>query len=178
MKKIIGFALLAGLMLSAQVQAEKIEVPLRNFAVIAGGGVSRVLVSTPLTGLPNGAKIVFAEVDIPAFLPRNYQGILSLIAHPVARTWDKNTVTWTSPWAKPGGDFDTTQCARFFLGKKEDAPTKLDVTRFVRAWAEQGRSNYGLILLRPRSEGHGFRAEISGLREQLSQVVLKVTYRR
>jgi hypothetical protein len=178
MKKIIGFALLAGLVLSAQVQAEKIEVPLRDYAVIAGGGVSRVLVSTPLTGLPNGAKVVFAEVDIPAFLPRNYQGILSLIAHPVARTWDKNTVTWTSPWAKPGGDFDTTQCTRFFLGKKEDAPTKLDVTRFVRAWAEQGRSNYGLILLRPRSEGHGFRAEISGLREQLSQVVLKVTYRR
>ncbi len=166
------------------LNADTLSVGLGNeFAVLRGSlpgnpQASRAVVAIPLSGLPAQSKIDYAEVNIPYFLPSGFTGTLRVDARPITRTWDKNTATWTVPWQRAGGDFDTTKITSFTLGKVGRASVRLDVTGIVRDWVNQRASNFGLLLKRPKAEGDAFRAEIADLQRVLSQVRLKVYYHR
>jgi len=172
-----------GLVLSGAswLGADTLSVVLTDWAIIHGSlqgntHASRVVVAAPLTNLPTQSEIDYAEVTIPYFLQIGFTGLLQVEARRIAHSWDKSSVTWTNPWQRAGGDFDTTTIATFALGKVGEVPVRLDVTGFVDDWANSRSSNFGILLKRPVEEGDAFRTEISDLQRYLNQIRLKVYY--
>jgi hypothetical protein len=183
MKNKLLLAGILGLALSGAsgMNADTLSVGLSDFAVIRGSlpgnaQASRIVVAVLLSGLPSQSEIDYAEVSVPYFLPTGFTGTIQVEARPITRSWDKNSATWTVPWQRAGGDFDTTRIASFTLGKVGAVPVRLDVTDYVAGWADGRNSNFGMLLKRPVEEGDAFRAEIADLQRVLSQVRLKVYY--
>jgi len=166
------------------LNADTLSVGLGSeFSVIQGslpgiGRASRIVVATPLSGLPSQCEVDFAEITIPYFLPTGFTGILQVEGKVLTRSWNRGTVTWTNPWQKAGGDYDTTKSASFALGKVGNVPVRLDVTELVSDWVNGSCPNYGILLKRPPEEGDAFKTEIADLQRNLNQVRMKVYYHR
>ena len=129
----------------------------------------RSLMRWDLSALPSDATISSAIIEL-----YRYEGdaasSMQLALHRVTRNWAEGTgwelqpdpsyvpdgATWTlaSPgtaWTTPGGDFDTTIVGQITLpAGMGNGWVSLDATAAVRAWVEDGTSDYGL-LLRPES---------------------------
>jgi len=82
--------------------------------------------------------------------------------------WSESTVTWNSPWASPGGDYDGAvvvdgDCTATGL-------RTIDITEFVQAWSD-GTANYGILLTDTGTDGIDFDSS-----EGASPPVLTVVY--
>jgi len=167
------------LMLTASLSAETLSVALSRAVVICGSiqerQAARVLVPLPIPDDIAGAKIDFALVHFPAFILPDTSAPLRFQALPVTTPWDSGTVSWTYPWRNVGGDFDSTRPASYAIMAGDNHRVALDVTECLQG-IQNGETNCGLILLRPRAEGGGFGLELSNFRNALRQARLKFYY--
>jgi hypothetical protein len=167
------------LVLTASLSAETLSVALNRAAVISGmirgKQRARVLVPLPIPDDVAGAEIDFALIHFPAFILPDTSVPLRLQALPVATPWDSGTVSWTHPWRNAGGDFDSTRPASYALVAGDNHRVALDVTECLQG-IQNGETNCGLVLLRPRAEGGGFGLELANFRNALRQARLKFYY--
>jgi len=131
---------------------------------------NRILVLFNLPSNLVNKRIDYVEFSFPAFTRTD--SIITIEALPITKEWAANTVSWTFPWQKPGGDYDSLEGARYFLRLQDSKRVKLDITEIVKQWLTT--HNYGLILKRSKREGGSFKTEIRALRGVLSDVVLKI----
>jgi hypothetical protein len=125
-----------------------------------GGAVFRVLVTFPsLDGLV-GRELHFARLLLPHLDVS--EGIV-LEAYPVTSPWDPETVTWDSPWVKPGGDFERRihGSYRIHVSRDPEQPVWLDVTDYVYGITAHARRNYGLLIKPPDVLGTGYNADLA-----------------
>jgi hypothetical protein len=118
------------------------------------------------------ARVDYAQISFPAFLPKDYDGRVTTLVYQVQTAWDPALTTWTSPWRVPGGDLDSLWESRFVTSAEDGHPIQLDITRAVKLWQETGR-NFGVILKRPDAEGGGYKLEAKRLREALKKARVK-----
>jgi len=158
---------------------------LDDFAVISGTirgkSVSRhVACSIQHTAYRSDSRIpkccilstVYSAGRFPAFLSDTSRTAVSVVAHDCQTAWEGRQVSWTVPWRRPGGDFDSLSRAWFIALPGDKHPVVLDITETVRNW-QQGKGSYGLFLKRPDAEGGGFREEVARLREALGKARVK-----
>ena len=133
--------------------------PLSELAIIRGGDpeIARILVRFDLSGIVEENDLEYAEIQFPPFLVGG-GGDLTVEGLRLVRDWDEETVTWESPWERPGGDYDTTRSVAFRCGPRDTLDLHLDITDVLHPLFE-GEPNYGFILKRPSWEGDGFGAE-------------------
>jgi hypothetical protein len=150
---------------------ETLSVGLSDVAVITGNirnnNVARVVLNVDVPEQVLNARIDFAELTFPAFLSDTSQTAVSVVTHCAQTAWGRDKVTWTMPWKRSGGDFDSLSCSWYMALPGRKHPVMLDITKIVRGW-QHGRDNYGLFLKRPDAEGGGFLGERDRLRHALN----------
>jgi hypothetical protein len=154
---------------------ETLSVGLSKLAVITGDvgeqNVARVVLNVDVPEQVLNAKIDFVELRFPTFTVDSGDAAVTVVARDCWTAWDEEA-TWTAPWNRPGGDFDSLNRAWFAVLPGSGHPIVLDITRTVRGWL-QGGGRYGLFLLRPGAEGGGFRGERDRLRTALNSARVK-----
>ena len=174
----ITLAIVVALALAGASSAlgDTLSVALDDVAVIGGSirekSVSRVVLRAPVPKQVLDARIDFAKLEFPAFLSDTSRTAVSIVAHNGQTAWERGEVSWTVPWKRPGGDFDSLSQAWFIALPGDKRPVVLDITETVRGW-QQGKGSYGLFLKRPDDEGGGFREEVARLREVLRSARVK-----
>jgi hypothetical protein len=164
---------LAGL---SSALGDTLSVALNDIAVITGTvrgkSVGRVVLRVPVPEQVLNARIDFAKLEFPAFLSDSSPAVVSVVVHDCLTPWQRAQVSWTVPWRRPGGDFDSLSRAWFIALPGDSHPAVLDITQTVRGW-QQGKGRYGLFLKRPDAEGGGFLGERVRLREALAAARVK-----
>ena len=174
----ITLAMVAALALAGASSAlgDTLSVALDDIAVISGAirgkTVGRVVLRAPVPKPVLDARIDFAKLEFPAFLSDTSPTAVSVVAHDGQTSWERGEVSWTVPWKRPGGDFDSLSRAWFIALPGDKHPVVLDITETVRGW-QQGKGRNGLFLKRPDAEGGGFREECDRLREALGKARVK-----
>jgi hypothetical protein len=165
-----------GLAGASSALGDTLSVALDDFDVISGSirekPVGRVVLRVPAPKQVLDARIDFAKLEFPAFLSDSSPTAVSVVAHDCQTSWERGEVSWTVPWKRPGGDFDSLSRAWFIALPGDKRPVVLDITETVRGW-QQGKGRYGLFLKRPDGEGGGFREEGERLREALRKARVK-----
>ncbi len=112
--------------------------------------VSRILLHFPLDSL-DPQRVVEARLEFtsPEGLPYHRRILLQVV--PVTTPWDPSTVSWTVPWATPGGDFDAT-VSRYLALPAAGQRVQVDITLFVR----NVHLYPGLLIKPPPFQGLGF----------------------
>ncbi|HTW91602.1 MAG TPA: DNRLRE domain-containing protein [bacterium] len=155
---------------------ETLSVTPGDVVVITGTvgeqNVARVVLRVDVPEQVQSARIDFTELTFPAFLGDTSPAVVTVAAHCAQTSWDGGGVTWSAPWSRPGGDFDSVACARYASLPGRTHPVVLDITKAVRDW-QHGRNNYGLFLKRPDAEGGGFLGERDRLRTALNSARVK-----
>ena len=158
-KALSMFVVFPGLILATHGFAKHTYEPLSELAVIRGGNpeIARILVRFDLSRVVEENNLDYAEIQFPPFVGTQGED-LTVQGFRLTRDWDEETVTWESPWAIPGGDYDSTGSVAFRCGPRDTLELHLDITDLFRPLFE-GDPNYGFILKRPSWEGDGFGAE-------------------
>ncbi|HTW91605.1 MAG TPA: DNRLRE domain-containing protein [bacterium] len=158
---------------------ETLSVGLSDVAVIAGNvgknDVARVVLHVNVPEPVLNASIDFAELTFPAFLSDTSKDAVTVVTHCAQTRWQRDRVTWTEPWKRQGGDFDSVGCAWYASVPGRKHAVVLDITKAVRSW-QHGRENCGLFLKRPEHEGGGFLGERERLRAALNSARVKFYY--
>jgi hypothetical protein len=74
------------------------------------------------------------------------KGTVSLEAFRVTTDWNASSVSWTGPWTKAGGDWDSDASADWVVGESAEKTVYLDVTDFVNVWLKEPSKNFGLLV--------------------------------
>jgi hypothetical protein len=139
---------------------------------------SRVVLKVSDLSFLTDQLVRWASLEIP--LPqRTIDRDLELFVYPVARSWDAATVSWTTPWQNPGGDWseDALGHSRIRAGRTATS-LRFDVSGIVRAVAEGREANLGFILLPGGdSDGRRFVGNERLMLAALSNATLRVSYR-
>ena len=159
------------------VYSEIATLDVSNTHIITSNtNLRRLLVKLDISNIPDNCQIDYAQVSFTNFLPSNTNSVVTLLSASLLINWDLNA-TWTYPWQTAGGDFDSTHTTRFTITSGAEHGVILDITDFLKSWISNG--NYGMILMRPKSEGYGFKTNISGLRNLIANnAEIKVYYTR
>jgi hypothetical protein len=174
----ITLAIVAALAFAGASSAlgDTLSVALDDFAVISGSirekPVERVLLSLSAPKQVLDARIDFAKLEFPAFLSDTSPTAVSVVAHDCQTSWERGEVSWTVPWKRAGGDFDSLSRAWFIALPGDKRPVVLDITETVRG-CQRGKGQHGLFLTRPDGEGGGFREEGASLRKALDKARVK-----
>jgi len=129
--------------------------------IVVKDGGERVLLQFDLSGVPAGAIITSATLEMYMESLSNYNGPGDLDIYRLTRDWVEGSmnggslppdgVTWdrydpVNPWSAPGGDFDPT-----LAGSAPVDPAlgwhSWDVSVLVSGWVNGGNPNYGLIIV-------------------------------
>ncbi|MEU4681427.1 DNRLRE domain-containing protein [Micromonospora sp. NPDC023737] len=137
-----------------------------------------------LTGVPDGAKIVDAELRMyntylyPGEDQNEYVDVYKL-----KRDFVENKATWktydgVNAWTAAGGDYDTTWKASVTGITNDPEWESWDVTPAVDGWVKQPASNYGLLLRQRDEVNQTARAMLlsSEGAEPMLRPTLEVTY--
>jgi len=154
---------------------ETLSVALSDIAVITGDvgeqNVARVVLNVDVPGQVLNSRIDFAKLEFPAFLDDSGSVAVTVVARDCKTAWGDGA-TWTAPWNRPGGDFDSLNRAWFAVLPGSEHLVVLDITRTIQGW-QLGGGEYGLFLLRPDAEGGGFLGERDRLRTALNSARVK-----
>jgi hypothetical protein len=63
----------------------------------------------------------------------------------VTSSWDETSVTWSSPWNNPGGDYSSSNAYASFLPNQKNCMIEIDLTHLVQEWVS-GTPNHGMLL--------------------------------
>jgi hypothetical protein len=140
----------------ALVNAEEITVNLDRVSLIVPEqedyleNSSRIAIHFTMREEINGKDIIFAELCIPLnFGEFNIEGdsLLEIGAFDITTDWTEGNTDWDTPWSNPGGDIDTLSSYTYSIMMGQSDDVHMDITRFVRSVVENGRNNYGLMLI-------------------------------
>ncbi len=71
----------------------------------------------------------------------------NLAAHEVLTGWAQSTVTWKTPWTKPGGDVDPMAVGMAPITKADVGKwVKIDVTAAAQKWVASSAANHGVLV--------------------------------
>ncbi len=114
-------------------------------------GDTRGVVKFPsLSGIPAGSTVVDAQLRM--WTTYDYGDTAGLVdVHALARTFDETTATWnranaTTPWTKPGGDYNPTAASSAGGITNDPEWQSWAVTGIAAGWLANPASNYGLLL--------------------------------
>ncbi len=98
--------------------------------------------------VPSNTTVASATLQLNC---TNYGAMMQV--YRLTSDWSEDTVTWNSPWASPGGDYDAAvvvngDCTATGL-------RTIDVTEFVQMWVD-GTPNYGILLTDTGTDGIDF----------------------
>ena len=116
----------------------------------ATDNTSHPLVYFELPGEMDNALIFQAILRLTKESSSSTQANRSLGVHRITTKWDKNKVTWDTPWAYPGGDYVATAAASVTIDP--DAPAQFNgvypfpIENLVQGWADKSLPNYGMLL--------------------------------
>ena len=135
--------------LSFGIQAAQLNIPVSHTATIdsISSDAGRILLKFDLPEELDKAFIDYAEVFFKAEPNPSSTHRVVISGFPLTRSWDKQTVSWSSPWTNDGGDYVDTIMVTCLDSKQESKLTSLDITGIVRLWIEEEISNFGLILM-------------------------------
>jgi serine/threonine-protein kinase len=109
----------------------------------------RLLLRFDLSELPAGAAVVSATLALRTELWGGQSFPGAAVAYRLLAAWEPQTATYNRPWSAPGLvagiDYDPTPLD---LGPVPDAGwLALDVSQALAAWLEEGKPNYGLVVM-------------------------------
>jgi hypothetical protein len=128
--------------------SRSLEVDASQVALIrpsAESSDARLLVQFTLPDILTGHSIDFACVSFGV----NSSGVggrVSFQAFPVSRSWDARGVSWTSPWEKAGGDWNSRLSAYEISEAGSGKTVNLDVTDFANGWLREPSRNFGVLV--------------------------------
>ena len=137
--------------------SDTLSLTIGHVTVIRSGEVNRVRIWLDISPLHN-TRVDYAEILIPHFLT---SGEIVLEG-------------WRLLSENPS-EYDTTYHARYATDASVNLLVILDITDFVKYWVENG-NNFGILLKRPYYEGGGFRGELQGLRNALTNARIRVFF--
>lgn len=171
--------LLAAFVVSSPVWGEEQSRDITDVRTILDGeGVARVLFKVNAPVNLDGVAIRRATLRLSASGSIESRKI-RLRVHPVTTAWNSGAVSWTSPWTRPGGDFDDELHGRAQLDLGVGtADLRFDVTPIVKEIVEHGMEADGFILTVDPADGRGIRTADLARLQNLVGATLEVTYRR
>lgn len=103
-----------------------------------------------------------------------------LRAYEVTTPWKEKSVTWQTPWVKPGGDFADTPVGSASLDKSAVGQwISIDVTALVAKWVADPAANNGVMVrLLKASSITGYKFDSRDHWDPTHQPKLEVTYRK
>jgi tRNA A-37 threonylcarbamoyl transferase component Bud32 len=109
----------------------------------------RLLFRFDLTGLPANIRIVSATLTLKVELWGNQSLPGAAVAYRALVPWDAATANYGVPWSAPGlaAGIDYDSVPLDLVPVPDSGPLTFDVTEAVRAWAERGQPNYGLVVM-------------------------------
>jgi hypothetical protein len=139
----------------------------------------RLLYLPNLSGLPAGATIVSATLELNAYQYSGSSQNSVLGAYRVLRAWSPSSATYVSPWSAAGlvagVDYASTPVGTFTANKA--GWLRFDVTSAVQSW-QSGSPRYGLMLRQTSGPGNAhFRVYMSEVSNQSLRPRLTITYR-
>ncbi len=144
MKRMGLICLVVAVAFVLQVRGANLEVEVTDMATISSGDTTRFLLRFDLPSQLVGSTIDYAELRFRA-QPDSGSGPLDLAGYRLTTGWDMGTVSWSHPWANPGGDYSDSTLTVSTISGEESQRVSLDLTGILSAWA-RGRPNYGLII--------------------------------
>ena len=105
----------------------------------------RLLIKFPLPEVLAGKSVDFARVEFGAGC-KGAKGVVSLEAFRITTAWNAAGVSWTQPWSKAGGDWDSDMSIDWVVPAGEGKTVYLDITDFVNGWLEKPSSNFGILV--------------------------------
>ncbi|MEV5726090.1 DNRLRE domain-containing protein [Streptomyces pharetrae] len=150
-------------------------------------GTTRALLKFPgVTGIPAGARVLDAQLDLWGFTTTTGSPGAIYEAHGLTRGFDEATASWnkanaTTSWTAPGGDMTATVSDTVGTVTNDPARQSWSVTSLAQGWISDPDSNHG-VAIRLRDESSAgpqertvflsSEAEESQLRPQLAVTYL------
>ena len=144
-------------------------------------GQSRLLLRFDLSGIPSGATIQSAVLEL-FYQSTRVSTSESLRLHRVARSWTELGATWRTydgvgSWTTQGGDFDATVVASATLDGTVNVWKAWTVTSLVQSWVQGSFVNYGMLLESPAQSANNERRFVSSENASTTlQPKLTITY--
>jgi len=138
-----------------QVRGANLEVEVTDVVAISSGDTTRFLLQFDLPSQLVGSTIDYAELRFSAQPDSGLEQPLDIAGYRLTAGWDMDAVSWTYPWANPGGDYNDSTLTVSTLSGEENQRVSLDLTGILSAWAK-GRPSYGLILKPLIEKGRNF----------------------
>jgi len=109
----------------------------------------RLLFRFDLAALPANIQIVSATLTLRVELWGNQSLPGAAVAYRALVPWDAATANYGVPWSAPGlaAGIDYDSVPLDLVPVPDSGPLTFDVTEAVRAWAERGQPNYGLVVM-------------------------------
>ncbi|MBK8564661.1 MAG: DNRLRE domain-containing protein [Saprospiraceae bacterium] len=103
---------------------------------------------------------------------------ITLQVHRLTTNWSEANMTWNSPWATAGGNYDAVIAGSAVMTSTISLGDPLqimsfDITNLVQQWANSTHPNYGIILIDPSGAARSLSAYTS---ESIDAPKLEVTY--
>ncbi|HEU5179493.1 MAG TPA: DNRLRE domain-containing protein [Candidatus Polarisedimenticolia bacterium] len=144
-------------------------------------GQSRLLLRFDLSGIPSGATIQSAVLEL-FYQSTRVSTSEPLRLHRVTRSWTEMGATWRTydtinNWTSQGGDFDAAIVASATLDGTVNVWKSWTVTSLVQSWTQGTLANYGMLLESPSLSGNNERRFVSSESTTASQrPKLTITY--
>jgi hypothetical protein len=137
--------------MAAIVCADEITIPVTEYSILSDTiSNPRLIVKFALPASMADTSLVFAELSFGITPSYDLDSILQFDCIRITADWSPNDVGWNTPWAIPGGDYDTLMTPTMFATTEVGAQTAyFDITEIVRDWLGNVSPNHGLIFIVP-----------------------------
>jgi hypothetical protein len=107
----------------------------------------RILLKFDLPGQLTEVTIDYAELLFHVVPDTGSSYIRLMGAFPVAKSWEKGSISWSSGWDKAGGDYLDSIYSSCRIRTSPEELTRVDITSILQMWIDGIIPNYGLILI-------------------------------
>lgn len=142
---ILAFACM--FILAGQVLAEESVFEITAATTIAPDSGNARLLMKPVIGLPDTTMVIDrAILDLWVSPQTDDTTYISIRVHPITTNWSSETVSWTTPWTNPGGDFDEVNYAEYAISVPGEQNIQVDLTDLVMRWVDGRLPYYGFLI--------------------------------
>ncbi len=113
----------------------------------ANSDCGRILLKFDLPDQLTEVTIHYAELIFNAVPDSGSSYIRLMGAFPVAKSWEKGSISWSSGWDKAGGDYLDSIYSSCRIRTSQGELTRMGITSIVQMWIDGDISNHGLILM-------------------------------
>lgn len=140
--------------------ANRTEIPLEDARIIVSTeGDARVLLRPTDLSAIEGRLVTDARLEL-SLSGELATEELEVQVRALSRDWDAETVSWSYPWEREGGDtVDFFHQTKSLRAGRDAETVSFDVTQFVRPWAVDELAPNGFLITTITSRGDGFSSE-------------------